>query len=73
MPGENSKGLWVGFTPNIADFLSEDRASIENRKASIADEYWGRGYELGLKYINNFPDVRRSGEPLLSGKIHFGI
>lgn len=73
MPGENPKGLWVGFTPNIADFLSEDIEVIERKKMDIPDEYWGRGYELGLKYINNFPDVQRSGEPLLSGKIHLGI
>lgn len=73
MPGENPKGIWVGFTPNIAEFLSEDTEAIEAKKANISDEYWGRVYELGLSYLDNFPNVQRIGTPLLSGEIHLGI
>ncbi|MDD7794185.1 hypothetical protein [Clostridium sp. 'White wine YQ'] len=73
IPGENPMGLWVGFTPNIAEFLSDDTEAINIKKKSIPEDYWGRVFELGLKYVDTYPSVNRVGAPLLSEKINIKI
>jgi len=55
---------WTGFHPIIAEFVSDDDAAIEGRKARIPDAEWQRAYRLGKAYLKQRPGVWRDGRPV---------
>jgi phage FluMu protein Com len=66
--GPLSRGNWHNVIPMIADFLSDDRGSIESRKQAIRDEEWQRTAMLGAEYVQKKPGKARDGRPLDSWK-----
>jgi hypothetical protein len=63
IPGPAQKGRWSGFSPIIAEFLSDDRERIEWRKAQISEAGWLRSYMMGKSYLKLRPSVWRDGRP----------
>jgi phage FluMu protein Com len=66
--GPLSRGNWHNVIPMIADFLSDDRGTIESRKQAIRDEEWQRTAMLGAEYMQKKPGKARDGRPLDSWK-----
>ncbi len=63
--GPNAYGRYVNFNPFIADFLTDDVETLEQRKADISEDEWRKTAELGERWLNeNLPP--RDGRPLLS-------
>ena len=61
--GPNNYGRYENFNPFIADFLTDDVETLEQRKAEISEDEWRRAEELGEKWLNNnLPP--RDGRPL---------
>jgi hypothetical protein len=50
----------------IAEFVSNDRKRIDERKAEISAEEWDRCERMGHDYLRQFPDRWRDGSPLQS-------
>lgn len=66
IPGPNRHHRWVGFTPIIADFVSDDLARIEARKAQITEVEWAKTATLGASYLAAKPGSARDGRALYS-------
>jgi hypothetical protein len=60
-PGKCS--TWTGFDPLIADFLTDDRERLADRKASLDPKFWNRTWELAREHMKSRPNVWRSGKP----------
>ena len=67
VPGPKSTGNWTGFHPMIAEFVSDDSARIEQRKAEIPDQEWRRAHRMGKAYLKERPGFARDGRPPYSG------
>lgn len=63
IPGSNDTKNYANFFPVIADFLSDDRQRIANRKSEILDDEWCRCIFLGFDYRERFPKRWRNGSP----------
>lgn len=63
IPGPNAGQSWTGFQPIIAEFVSDDRHRIEQRKAEIGEDEWKRAYAMGKTYLKRRPGVWRDGRP----------
>ena len=57
----------TGFGPLIADFLTEDRARLAERKAALPERFWRRTEELGRAYLRTRPNDWRSVIPQAEG------
>jgi hypothetical protein len=55
---------WVGFHPIIGDFVSDDRARLEERKRAIAEAEWQRTLQFGQEYLRLRPGMMRDGRPI---------
>jgi hypothetical protein len=64
--GPNAYGRYVNFNPFIADFLTDDVATLEERKAGISEDEWHKTAELGSSYLSERIAPPRDGRPLLS-------
>ena len=62
-PGPGAHKRWQNFSPLIADFLSEDRDRIEERKSKIAESEWERCLALGRLAVHDRPGSVRDGSP----------
>jgi hypothetical protein len=65
--GPNLIGRFTGFHPIIADFVSDDIARIEARKAAISEAEWERTGHFGAAYLALRPGVARDGRPVYAG------
>ncbi|MDF1815475.1 MAG: hypothetical protein P1V20_24965 [Verrucomicrobiales bacterium] len=65
-PGPEDRRRWSGFTPIIADFLTEDENRVAKRKLEIPETEWQRTAELGKEYAEKYPGVARDGRALNS-------
>lgn len=64
--GPNNTNTWFGYSPIIAEFISDDIHIIETKKDEIDEDLWNYVYNLGLEYTKLHPGVARSGKPLYS-------
>src|SRR5215217_7681664 len=64
--GPNAYGRYVNFSPFIADFLTDDVETVEQRKAEISEYEWRKTAELGNRYLDDRIAPPRDGRPLLS-------
>lgn len=67
-PGPRRHPRWYGFSPIIADFLTEDRERLSLRKSQITKAEWRRAAELGTMYLKERPGVARDGRPVYAGQ-----
>ena len=51
------------FHPLIAEFISDESGKIETRKAEIVEPEWDRCYDMGLQWLDTFPNQFRLGKP----------
>lgn len=61
--GDAAKPRYVNFWPLVADFLSDDTAEIEQRKAAISDREFARCRSLGEQHLRELPGRVRAGRP----------
>jgi hypothetical protein len=61
--GHGAKPNYVNFWPLIADFLSDDAADIEQRKANIAASEYARCQSFGEVHLRRLPGQVRDGRP----------
>ena len=66
IPGPNRYDRWTAFHPIIAEFVSDDVARIEARKAQIPGPEWERAAALGAAYLAAKPGVSRDGRPVFA-------
>lgn len=64
--GENNLGRWSGFSPIIAEFISDDIDLIAEKKKKINEELWEYVYKLGLEFRKKYPKECRDGRPIYS-------
>ena len=64
--GPRTYGRYNNFNPMIAEFLSDDRDRIEQRKASIAEAEWERASNMARAYLAKHGPRARDGRPLKS-------
>lgn len=64
--GPNPSTNWANISPEIVDFISDDKNKIEKRKETVSEEWWEKVYELGLEHLNTRLHLLRDGRPLLS-------
>lgn len=64
--GPVSDHSWTGFTPVIADFVTEDKERLRVRKSTIAETEWKRAEQAFHEYIERNGHVARDGSPLYS-------
>ncbi|GFZ30041.1 hypothetical protein CSC2_05670 [Clostridium zeae] len=64
--GPNNSGVWFGFHPIIAEFVSDDLDVIEMRKLKIDEKMWEYVYKLGGEYSSKYPNAYRDGRPIYS-------
>ena len=62
--GPRNTGHWGSFSPLIADFLTEDKQRLEQRKAEISTDEWTRCEEMGKRYVELRPKTARDGRPM---------
>jgi len=60
-PGPEQTGRWNNFRPLIAELLTDDPMSVEQRKREIPEEEWSRALRMG-KASRSVPP--RDGRPL---------
>ncbi|MGB0951954.1 MAG: hypothetical protein ACPG31_01900 [Planctomycetota bacterium] len=60
-------GVWHGFKPLIADFLTDDQEALEECKAQVSALEWKRAEVLGRKWFDAHPYFVRDGTPSLTG------
>jgi hypothetical protein len=65
-PGPKQLKKYENFYPLIADFVTEDKERVRQRKAAIAEEEWERCSTLAKEYRKQFPAKSRDGSPLHS-------
>jgi hypothetical protein len=61
--GDDASGMFTNFTPQIADFLTDDRDALKERKLGISKDEWERAYEFGMREWKGGTKPR-SGLPL---------
>jgi hypothetical protein len=61
--GPASHRRYNNFDPFIAEFLSNDKVRIEQRKREISDAEWTRTYQLARAYPSKFGRRFRDGRP----------
>jgi hypothetical protein len=49
-PGPKARGVWGNFAPYIADFLTSDLRTVEERKGEVEAWEWSRCQELAQEY-----------------------
>jgi hypothetical protein len=64
-PGPRSVGKYRNFAPLIADFLTDDAALVEQKKAEITKAEWQRAAIAGKDYLRRNGEKARDGRPLL--------
>jgi hypothetical protein len=69
--GPRSYRRHANLYPLIAEFLSDDRDRIEQRKSEIPEEEWARAYDLGVDLLSRGRPAR-DGRPLNCGKAAVG-
>lgn len=57
-PGPKARGVWGNFAPYIADFLTSDRRSVEERKGEVEAWEWQRCQELSEEYWDHIEKGR---------------
>jgi len=60
-PGPNCHNTWTGYTPIIAEFITDDVNALENKKQEIDNEIWEYVYKLGIEHQKNKPGTYRDG------------
>src|SRR5262245_9542477 len=71
VPGEVHSKDWGNFAPYIGEFLSDDVLSIEQRKATIAEDEWLRTTMLAQQYRKARGLAARDGRPMHCAKPAF--
>jgi hypothetical protein len=61
--GDMAKPRYVNFWPLVAEFVSDDMAEIERRKAAISDGEYKHCRSLGEEHLRRFPGRVRDGRP----------
>ncbi|KGN01965.1 hypothetical protein IRP63_07175 [Clostridium botulinum] len=64
--GPNNTNTWFGYSPIIADFISDDIHIIEEKKKQIDEALWNYVFNLGIEYMKIHPNIARDGRPLYS-------
>ena len=64
--GPENTGWLANLYPVIADFFSDDRQKIAQRKSQIPEEDWRRCLYMGWDYRERFPKRWRNGSPIWS-------
>ncbi len=59
-------GQWVDYWPIIADFITEDSALVEARKAKIPEDEWERAHRMAERLMESPKALPREGAPLSS-------
>lgn len=67
LPGEAALGRWGNMAPFIADFLSDDLETIEERKASFPADKWMRTELMTKRYLSIWGEAARDGRPIFCG------
>lgn len=63
-PGPRSYDQYSDYSPLIAEFLSDDMAAIEARKAAIPEPEWERARQMGQAVLERHgPERARDGRP----------
>jgi len=63
-PGSDATGLFTGFFPIIAEFVSDDLPAIEARKIEIEEEDWRYVQALAAAYLDEHgKSYARNGHP----------
>ncbi|HEX7637210.1 MAG TPA: hypothetical protein VF457_02340 [Burkholderiaceae bacterium] len=65
--GPDASGVWGDFAPYVAEFLSDDLARIEQRKAQIDEFEWARCQGLASDWLARHGQLARDGRPLHCG------
>jgi hypothetical protein len=61
--GDAANPRYVNFWPLIAEFVSDDTAEIERRKAAILPSEYARCRSLGEEHLRRLPGRVRDGRP----------
>jgi hypothetical protein len=61
--GPDSRHDLTNFIPFIADFLTDAKVHLEERKAGVADRWWARTQQLGESYMKKWGQRARDGRP----------
>ena len=64
--GPEYMGVWGGFRPIIADFLTDDLDGLEECRSRIKKHLWKRAETLGQAWFQARPHFVRDGNPVLS-------
>ena len=65
--GPGADGSWVDFTPIIGDFVSDDRARLDQLRALIPAAHWTQCAELAKRCRQANPGKARDGRPGYGG------
>lgn len=66
-PGDNCHYTWVGYTPIIGEFITNNLDILEEKKSNISEDLWEYVYKLGLEYSVKYPNTYRNYDPLFVG------
>lgn len=63
IPGEHATYQWQKVFPVIADFIVEEKSTLEHIKREFSQEYWDYIFELGNSYFQYNKGLARLGTP----------
>jgi len=63
IPGPGASGLWTGFYPLIANFLTDDRLRLQQIQGQISEDEWLRAMQLGTAALQRTWVRTRDGRP----------
>lgn len=63
IPGESCNNTWTHVNPFIAEFLTDDLHTLEQKKEKIDNSLWDYVYHLALEYQLLHPKTWRDGRP----------
>ena len=66
--GEGDYKRYGNFAPFIAEFLSDDKEHIEQRKAQIGEDEWQRTWQMANEYVTRCGWIARDGCPSFCDK-----
>jgi hypothetical protein len=65
--GPKKTGNWDNIIPTIAEFASDDLATITQHKQRIPEPEWQRAFAMGRRHLQSLPGVYRDGRPFFAG------